>query len=109
MQDLKGKVAVITGGADGISKATAVAAATEGMKLVLADIDADKLNNTVEELAGTGAEVIGLRTDVSSESSVQAPNRRRFRAFRQCPSADQQCRRGIGQIGVKPPRKTGNG
>lgn len=72
MQDLKGKVAVITGGADGIGKALAVAAATEGMKLVLADIDADKLNNTVEELAGTGAEVIGLRTDVSSESSVQA-------------------------------------
>ncbi|HNO14499.1 MAG TPA: SDR family NAD(P)-dependent oxidoreductase, partial [Accumulibacter sp.] len=50
----------------------AVAAAAEGMKLVLADIDADKLNATVEELAGTGAEVIGLRTDVSSESSVQA-------------------------------------
>ena len=72
MQDLKGKVAVITGGADGIGKALAVAAATEGMKLVLADIDADKLNATVEELAGTGAEVIGLRTDVSSESSVQA-------------------------------------
>ncbi len=72
MQDLKGKVAVITGGADGIGKALAVAAATEGMKLVLADIDADKLNNTVEELAGSGAEVIGLRTDVSSESSVQA-------------------------------------
>ena len=72
MQDLKGKVAVITGGADGIGKALAVAAATEGMKLVLADIDADKLSATVEELAGTGAEVIGLRTDVSSESSVQA-------------------------------------
>ena len=72
MQDLKGKVAVITGGAEGIGKAIAVAAAAEGMKLVLADIDADKLNNTVEELAGTGADVIGLRTDVSSESSVQA-------------------------------------
>jgi len=72
MQDLKGKVAVITGGAEGIGKAIAVAAAAEGMKLVLADIDADKLNATVEELAGTGAEVIGLRTDVSSESSVQA-------------------------------------
>ena len=72
MQDLKGKVAVITGGAEGIGKAIAVAVAAEGMKLVLADIDADKLNATVEELAGTGAEVIGLRTDVSSESSVQA-------------------------------------
>jgi NAD(P)-dependent dehydrogenase (short-subunit alcohol dehydrogenase family) len=72
MQDLKGKVAVITGGAEGIGKAIAVAAAAEGMKLVLADIDADKLNATVEELAGTGAEVIGLRTDVSQESSMQA-------------------------------------
>jgi NAD(P)-dependent dehydrogenase (short-subunit alcohol dehydrogenase family) len=72
MQDLKGKVAVITGGAEGIGKAIAIAAAAEGMKLVLADIDADKLNATVEELAGTGAEVIGLRTDVSQESSMQA-------------------------------------
>ena len=81
MQDLKGKVAVITGGAEGIGKAIAIAAAAEGMKLVLADIDADKLNATVEELAGTGAEVIGLRTDVSQESSMQALADAAFKRF----------------------------
>ena len=39
MEDLQGKVAVITGGASGIGKAVADRAAAEGMKVVLADIE----------------------------------------------------------------------
>lgn len=71
MQELKAKVAVITGAAEGIGKAIAVAAAAEGMRLVLADISDTLLNNTVQELRQTGAEVIGVVTDVAKESDIQ--------------------------------------
>lgn len=71
MQELKGKVAVITGAAEGIGKAIAVAAAAEGMRLVLADISDTLLNNTVQELRQTGAEVIGVMTDVAKERDIQ--------------------------------------
>ena len=71
MQELKGKVAVITGAAEGIGKAIAVAAAAEGMRLVLADISDTLLNSTVQELRQTGAEVIGVVTDVAKESDIQ--------------------------------------
>lgn len=72
MQDLKAKVAVITGAAEGIGKAIAVAAAAEGMRLVLADIHQELLDKTVSELRQTGAEVIGVVTDVSKEAEIQA-------------------------------------
>lgn len=81
MQDLKGKVAVITGGAEGIGKAIAVAAAAEGMKLVLADIDASKLDKTVTEFAANGTEVIGIKTDVSKYEQVEALAQAAFERF----------------------------
>lgn len=71
MQDLKAKVAVITGAAEGIGKAIAVAAAAEGMRLVLADIHQELLDKTVSELRQNGAEVIGVVTDVSKENEIQ--------------------------------------
>jgi NAD(P)-dependent dehydrogenase (short-subunit alcohol dehydrogenase family) len=72
MDDLTGRVAVITGGAGGIGKALAGRFAAEGMKLVLADVEATVLDATVAELAGRGADVIGVPTDVTSEESVEA-------------------------------------
>ncbi len=71
MKDLKNKVAVITGAAEGIGKAIAIAAAAQGMKLVLADISASKLDATVAELKAQGAEVLGVVTDVAQEAAVQ--------------------------------------
>lgn len=71
MQELKAKVAVITGAAEGIGKAIAVAAAAEGMRLVLADIHQELLDKTVTELRQSGAEVIGVVTDVSKENEIQ--------------------------------------
>lgn len=72
MQDLRGKVAVVTGSAGGIGKALAEAFAREGMRLVLADIEAGPLQRTVEELAVAGAEVVGVPTDVTDPASVDA-------------------------------------
>lgn len=72
MEELKGRVAVITGGASGIGKSLARRFAHEGMKLVVADIEADALNSTVEELRDAGAQAIGVQTDVTSFESVEA-------------------------------------
>lgn len=72
MQDLQGKVAVITGGASGIGRAMGERFLAEGMKVVLADIDAAKLASTVAELRAAGGSVMGVPTDVSKLESVEA-------------------------------------
>jgi len=72
MEDLQGKVAVITGGASGIGRAVADKAVTKGMKIVLGDIEEGPLKVAVDDLTSTGAEVLGVVTDVSDRASVEA-------------------------------------
>jgi NAD(P)-dependent dehydrogenase (short-subunit alcohol dehydrogenase family) len=72
MEQLKDKVAVITGGASGIGFATAQALAREGTKLVLADIEQSALDKAVASLANAGAQVIGCQTDVGDRVAVEA-------------------------------------
>jgi NAD(P)-dependent dehydrogenase (short-subunit alcohol dehydrogenase family) len=81
MDDFRNKVAVITGAAEGIGRAIAVKAAAEGMKLVLADIDAGKLYALVDELRGKGIQAVGQRTDVSSAEGVEALAALAFHTF----------------------------
>jgi len=71
VRDLPGKVAVVTGGAAGIGRALGERFATEGMKVVLADIDDAVLDGTVKELRDRGLEVIGVPTDTSVDESVE--------------------------------------
>ena len=70
MQDIKGKVAVITGGASGIGRATGALLASRGMKVVLADIEQGALDKTVAELRDRSLEVSSVRTDVSKFDSM---------------------------------------
>ena len=72
MQDMRGKVAVITGGASGIGRAMATRFAAEGMKVVLADLDDVSLRAAEAELAEGGTEVLAVRVDTSLEPEVQA-------------------------------------
>lgn len=81
MEHFQDKVAVITGAASGFGRAFARKGAQLGMKLVLADIDADALSDVVEALAMTGADVIGLPTDVSNGAEVEALARRALDAY----------------------------
>ncbi len=65
-------MAVVTGGASGIGRALADRLAAEGMKLVLADVEATALERAVAELESAGAEALGVPTDVSSPADVEA-------------------------------------
>ena len=77
---LKGKVAVITGGAQGIGKSIARRLFKEGMKVAIADSNEEALREVVEEF-GCPAEVICLRADVSNEEDVRRAARETRRNF----------------------------
>lgn len=72
MKDLRGKTAVITGAASGIGLALARRAAREGMRLVLADLDAGELDAAATELGAAGAEIVARQVDVAQSGEVQA-------------------------------------
>jgi NAD(P)-dependent dehydrogenase (short-subunit alcohol dehydrogenase family) len=72
MEKLEGRVAVITGGASGIGLGMARAFAREGMKLALLDVEDAALAEAKAGLAKLGAEVIGVRADVSDPASLEA-------------------------------------
>lgn len=69
--NLAGKTAVITGAASGIGLATAERFLKAGMKVVIADINAESIEKHVTRLKSDGHSVEGKVTDVTSESSVR--------------------------------------
>jgi len=71
MKVFKDKVAVITGAASGIGLGIARRAAKEGMKVVLADIEKDNLNQAEEELKSKGTDVISVCIDVSKSENIE--------------------------------------
>jgi NAD(P)-dependent dehydrogenase (short-subunit alcohol dehydrogenase family) len=69
---VEGKVALVTGGASGIGRATALTFAREGAKLIIADMNEDGGQQTVHMITEKGGEAIFVRTDVSQAIEVQA-------------------------------------
>jgi len=67
-----GQVALVTGGAAGIGRATALAFASEGLKVVVSDLDAANGEATVEAIRAAGGEACFLRCDVTREAEVKA-------------------------------------
>jgi NAD(P)-dependent dehydrogenase (short-subunit alcohol dehydrogenase family) len=72
VQDLNGKVAVVTGGASGIGNALARRFASEGAQIVIGDIEVDALERAVAELRASGASAVGIVTDVTDPARMQA-------------------------------------
>jgi NAD(P)-dependent dehydrogenase (short-subunit alcohol dehydrogenase family) len=70
MDSLQGKTAVVTGAGSGMGRAFAERFARAGMKVVLADVEAPKLDEAVESIVATGAEAIGVVTDVTDGAAV---------------------------------------
>ena len=72
MKNFDNKVAVITGGASGLGREFANTAAGLGMRLVLADVQQDMLDQARAELEAQGAEVLAMLCDVRKGEQVQA-------------------------------------
>jgi 15-hydroxyprostaglandin dehydrogenase (NAD) len=70
--DIKGKVAVITGGGSGIGRATAVRLATEGARVVVADVDQNGARETVVRIEQAGGTAAAIRTDVARPADITA-------------------------------------
>jgi NAD(P)-dependent dehydrogenase (short-subunit alcohol dehydrogenase family) len=71
MDEISGRVAVITGGASGIGLATARTLAREGMRIVLADIERSALEKAAGEIGALGVETLAVPTDVGDRASVE--------------------------------------
>ena len=72
---LKDKVAIITGGSDGIGKAAAISMAKEGAKVAIVGRTQSKLESAIHEIQSESeweTDVIGISTDVSVEADVQS-------------------------------------
>ncbi|HEU4367209.1 MAG TPA: SDR family NAD(P)-dependent oxidoreductase [Methylomirabilota bacterium] len=81
MDELEGKVAVVTGGGSGIGRALALALAREGTRVVVADVDEAAMETVAREARGHGVEALAVPTDVTDLGQVQALADRAWRAF----------------------------
>lgn len=72
MRELKGRVAVVTGGASGIGEAMVHAFAEVGMHVVVADIEAQKAEAVADRYARPGSRCLGIQVDVTDPESVRA-------------------------------------
>ena len=81
MRELVGKTAFVTGGASGIGLALGRAFAQAGMKVMLADIEADALTAAVKGLQHVRPDVRGVICDVADPSSVEDAAKASYEAF----------------------------
>src|SRR5450830_672952 len=70
MFDLSGKVALVTGASSGIGRASALALATQGAKVVVTARRIDRLQALVAEIKNHGKDALAVQTDVLKKSDI---------------------------------------
>jgi 3-oxoacyl-[acyl-carrier protein] reductase len=78
---LKDRVAIVTGGANGIGKAYCFGLASEGARVVIADIDEKAAIATGKEIEAKGGKALPVKVDVSVEESTLGMAKKTFEAF----------------------------
>jgi len=78
---LKNKVAVVTGGAQGIGRAVALGMSRESAKVVVADLQAEKAQSVASQIQTLGAEASAVEVDVADETSVKRMAKSAFDRF----------------------------
>lgn len=81
MRELRDRVAVVTGAASGIGLAIVEAFVNEGMLVVMADLDEERLHAHGDRLRGSGADVVAVPADVRDPESVDAVGRAAVERF----------------------------
>ncbi len=81
MATLNGKVTLVTGGGSGIGRATALAFAREGARVVVADVDPHGGEETCGLIKASGGEALFVKVDVSKSSEVAAMVARAVEAY----------------------------
>jgi NAD(P)-dependent dehydrogenase (short-subunit alcohol dehydrogenase family) len=81
MKEFTDRVAVVTGAASGIGRAMSKKFLETGMKVVLADIDENRLESTLNSLKDFGVNLLGVATDVSQADQVEALARKTLETF----------------------------
>jgi len=81
MSRLNGKVAIVTGGAQGIGEGIAARLVQEGASVAIADLNGDKAKSVAASLDRSGKQVIGISVDVADRAQVQAAIQETARAF----------------------------
>ena len=72
MQNLKNKIALITGAKQGMGKSHAIALAKQGVKVVVTDINQSECQKVVDEIKNLGGEATAFKLDVSNKSEVDS-------------------------------------
>jgi NAD(P)-dependent dehydrogenase (short-subunit alcohol dehydrogenase family) len=68
---LTGKVALVTGAASGIGRASAITLAEQGARVALLDLEEEKLQEVKETIMANGGECIAIKTDVSDSENIK--------------------------------------
>ena len=99
MLTLENKVALVTGGTSGIGRATAIALAATGAKVVFSGRRKEEGEKTAALIRDAGAECLFVRSDVSNESDVKALVQKTIEAYGQLDCA-------FNNAGIDPPSKS---
>ena len=71
MKNLKNKIALVTGAASGIGRATSIAFAREGCDVVITDVNGEGLKPVAEEIKGLGRSALSVKADISNKNDVK--------------------------------------